>query len=283
MEELQEIICLSDLHLGGDHGEDAEADALAGALIEELDPATSLVVVCGDIIQTPTDDLIASAARWCDRLEDAGLRVLTVPGNHDMAKGGWQGVDETLRARFVLGVVTARPLCMGDVLDPPWHADVAHVRVILIDSQWALRGWGRRPDFARGKIGGAQLAEVERLHDEAREAGMLTVWILHHRPGYDTHLIDGDNALADQAALAALAAQLRPDAVVCGHQHPPPGMTLDLEGVGAALVCPKATARHEGALCGWRLEVAAGILAASGYATTLPTDQNVNSVSIEFG
>lgn len=91
---------------------------------------------------------------------------------------------------------------------------------------------------------------------------MLVVWILHHRPGYDTHIINGDNALADQEAFAVLAARLPPDAVVCGHQHPKPWMTQDLEGGGAALVCPKATARHEGALCGWWLEVAAGALVA---------------------
>ncbi len=255
IENLENIICLSDLHLGGEHGEDAEADALADALIGSLNPATSLVVVCGDLIQTPTDELIAHAARWCDHLEDAGLRVLTVPGNHDMARGGWQGVDERLRARFVLGVVTARPLCMGDVLNPPWHADVGNVRVILIDSQWELRGWGRRPDFARGKIGGDQLAEVERLHDEARDEERMVVWILHHRPGYDTHLIDGDNALADQEAFAVLAARLCPDAVVCGHQHPSPGMRIALDGVAAALVCPKATTRHDGRLWGWWLRV----------------------------
>lgn len=250
---LQRIICLSDLHLGGDHGEILKAKTLTDSIIGGVEPSTSLILLCGDIIDTPSPDLITEAARFCDRLEDAGFCVLVVPGNHDEAVDGWHGVDETLRTRFVLSVVTARPKCMGDVLTPPWYADIDQVRVIMIDSLWALRGWGRRPDLARGKIGGAQLAEVETLHLEAVEAGADIVWMLHHRHGYETHILNGDNALIDQAALASLAAKLRPRLIVCGHEHPPRGALIDLDGVELALVCPKATAGA--GMLGWRVEV----------------------------
>lgn len=256
VEDLQNIIFLSDLHLGGRNDENRHDARLADALIGSLNPTTSMIVLAGDTIDTPTPDNHARARRWMRRLEDAGLYVVGTVGNHECSAGGWQGIDERLRAASVLSLVTCTPGVQGDVLDPPWWVDVGGVRIILADSQWGLRGWGKRPDFARGRLGEDQLAEIERLIEEARAEGRRVVLVLHHRAGYTTHLIDGDNALEDAAQLAEMCARLALPVVVSGHQHPPPGTLMDeLRGVRWPLVCPKATRPYEGRLWGWWLRV----------------------------
>ncbi len=267
IEDLQNILFFSDLHLGGRNDEDRHAARLADALIGSLNPTTSMIVLAGDTIDTPTPDNHAKARRWMRRLEDAGLYVVGTIGNHGCSKGGWQGIDERLRAASVLSLVTCTPGVKGDVLDPPWWVDVGGVRIILADSQWGLRGWGKRPDFARGRLGEDQLAAIATLIDAARAEGRRVVLVLHHRAGYTTHLIDGDNALEDAHALECVLAAHTVDVVVCGHQHPPPSVRLvELDDVaGEALVCPKATKPYEGKLWGWWYEVGAPRATAVGW------------------
>lgn len=267
IDNLKNIVFFSDLHFGGRNDEDAHAARLADAIVGTLNPETDLVVLCGDLVDDPTPEAIEACARWIERLETAGIAVLATVGNHDCARWGVLGVDEGLRAQVVLSLVTARPGVQGDLIEPPWWYDTDAMRIILLDSQWGLRGWGRRPDLARGRIGEAQLRELARLIDEGRDLELGVVVVLHHRPGYTTAHVEDDNALEDADALADVLTAHPVDVVVCGHQHPPPGTRLaELDDVaGEALVCPKATSPHEGRLWGWWYEVASRRATAVGW------------------
>ncbi len=90
------ILHLADLHLGARH---AYAGSAAGARSEEADRALArivdwvlrpsspiaAVIIAGDLFDSPFPEppLAAFALGQLRRLTDAGIRLLTVPGNHD--------------------------------------------------------------------------------------------------------------------------------------------------------------------------------------------------------
>jgi exonuclease SbcD len=90
------ILHLADLHLGDGHDylgpasaeRRREADGLLARITEEvLSPASSVggVVIAGDLFEVhdPPAPLVDSVLRDLHRLNQAGIRILTVPGNHD--------------------------------------------------------------------------------------------------------------------------------------------------------------------------------------------------------
>src|SRR5918998_1970966 len=121
------LIHLSDLHFG------AHDDRLVEAVerkVDELEP--DLVVISGDFTQRARTEQFKEACRFLERLRDAGLEVLGVPGNHDVPLYDVlrrflspltryrRFVDETLCPFFelpgvaVLGINTARSLTFKD-------------------------------------------------------------------------------------------------------------------------------------------------------------------------
>jgi DNA repair protein SbcD/Mre11 len=90
------ILHLADLHLGDTHGylgplaaaRQAEADDLLRRIADTvLSPDSSVggVIIAGDLFDTwdPAPSLIESVLRDLRRLTEAGVCLLTVPGNHD--------------------------------------------------------------------------------------------------------------------------------------------------------------------------------------------------------
>jgi 3',5'-cyclic AMP phosphodiesterase CpdA len=70
---------LSDIHFG------AHDDSIvAGAESWLIERRPELVVVSGDFTQRARVSQYRQACEWIDRLEQAGLKVLGVPGNHDV-------------------------------------------------------------------------------------------------------------------------------------------------------------------------------------------------------
>ena len=93
----QRILHLADLHLGFRHeylGPDAEArareaDTVLDRVVEWLlgpnEEQIGALLLAGDIFHTPwpDDQTIERVIRTLGRLEQAGIAVVTVPGNHD--------------------------------------------------------------------------------------------------------------------------------------------------------------------------------------------------------
>lgn len=210
-----DIILLADLHIGGDHAEAAHANRLAASIAQTVDPARALIVVCGDCTQDGAPDQVSAFDGWCEWLEERGYSVAVVPGNHDVARGGFLGVEADIRARFILGAVKPRLAVQGGAHDV-WYTDHGDLRVILLDSTQGLIGWGITADLARGKIGEAALRQAGVY---AEQHGGPVALALHHHPTYRTHLIPGDNRLIDVDALDAWVVEYDPVFIACGHKH----------------------------------------------------------------
>src|SRR5947209_6919691 len=121
------IAHLSDVHFGA---HDPQIVAGLEALLPELKP--DLVVVSGDFTQRARVEQYRLACAFLDRLEQAGLAVLGVPGNHDIPLYDVarrfarplhryrRYIDEELCPWFengdvaVLGINTARSLTFKD-------------------------------------------------------------------------------------------------------------------------------------------------------------------------
>lgn len=121
------IAHLSDVHFGAHDPELVEA--LTSWLVER---SPDLVVVSGDFTQRARVSQYREACAWLDRLEQAGLAVLGVPGNHDVPlydvvrrfarplKRYKRFVDDDLCPWYesdrlaVLGINTARSLTFKD-------------------------------------------------------------------------------------------------------------------------------------------------------------------------
>jgi len=73
------IAHLSDIHFGAN---DLKIVDAATAWLEQNRP--ELVIISGDFTQRARVDQFRAASAWLNRLRHAGLRVLTVPGNHDV-------------------------------------------------------------------------------------------------------------------------------------------------------------------------------------------------------
>lgn len=73
------IAHLSDIHFGAHDQKIVDA---ATAWLEERRP--DLVIISGDLTQRARIGQFGHAAGWINRLKRAGLRILVVPGNHDI-------------------------------------------------------------------------------------------------------------------------------------------------------------------------------------------------------
>ena len=73
------IAHLSDIHFGAHDPRIVDA---ATAWLEERRP--DLVVISGDLTQRARVEQFRAAAAWLNRLRAAGLKILVIPGNHDV-------------------------------------------------------------------------------------------------------------------------------------------------------------------------------------------------------
>ncbi|PJG47620.1 phosphohydrolase [Sphingobium sp. LB126] len=73
------IAHLSDIHFGA---HDPRIVAAAEAWLQQRQP--DLVVISGDLTQRARRDQFRQAGAWINRLRAAGMKMLVVPGNHDV-------------------------------------------------------------------------------------------------------------------------------------------------------------------------------------------------------
>lgn len=194
---------ISDLHL-----EASEANNKVAARIVEL--ATlhrpEVVILTGDLMDTPS----AAAAEYCaeliGRMTAQDIKVIGVPGNHDLYA---RGIDYGQAPSYAHWDTIAK------AFTAPNHVGKFGLR------RWELYGVGfigldtckgnadRRPDLARGCIGEYQRMELA-LHLLSGD-----VVFGHHRAFWH----DQAHLLEDREQLISRLTRARAAAYLCGHEH----------------------------------------------------------------
>ena len=147
-------------------------------------PDRTLVVFLGDnaypegLTEARRDDAQRRLERQVQVVEDTPAEAIFIPGNHDWADGGPDGLT-ALRAQeaFLRGRARFLPAngCPGPALvDVP--AVEPRVRVVALDTQWWLHDWSRPTD---GCTPGTEAQVVEVLR-AALETDLPVVVAAHH-------------------------------------------------------------------------------------------------------
>ncbi|MBA3676895.1 MAG: metallophosphoesterase [Sphingosinicella sp.] len=177
------IAHLSDVHFG--HHDPVVVDAVEAFLFEKR---PDLVVISGDFTQRARVKQYEMACAFIDRIEDQGLKVLAVPGNHDVPLFDVvrrfvrpldrykRFIDDDLCPYFendelaVLGLNTARSLTIKD-------GSISHEQMQLIRETFhtGLEGKTRilvthHPLFAMPIGDQGELSKVVNRHDDALQA-----------------------------------------------------------------------------------------------------------------
>lgn len=159
--------------------------------------APAQVLVSGDITNFSLPAEFARAAEWLGSLAPSGA-VHIVPGNHDALVP----VDDAE------GMGRLRAFTEGGTW--PWVKQRGAVSFIGLSSALPTA-----PLLASGRLGAAQLTQLEqRLLEEGR-AGKIRIVMLHH-PVTDG-AVSARKALRDRAALRAVLAQAGAELVLHGH------------------------------------------------------------------
>ncbi|HEX7873148.1 MAG TPA: metallophosphoesterase [Sphingobium sp.] len=177
------IAHLSDIHFGAN---DPKIVSATESWLQERRP--DLVIVSGDFTQRARVEQFRAASAWLNRLRAMGLRVLTVPGNHDiplydvMRRFGapldrykryisndlcpWFENDEVA----ILGINTARSLTIKD-------GRINHDQIHIIRDRFAAVAPEKtrilvthHPLFAMPIGKGGELSEAVGHHEDAVQA-----------------------------------------------------------------------------------------------------------------
>jgi 3',5'-cyclic AMP phosphodiesterase CpdA len=173
---LKKIIHLSDLHLGYVKQDlVSRFNVIVNNIIVKCMPASQFVVVItGDIVDDATQaENYELAAKYLNKLEDAGFSVLVVPGNHDYGTGslGYQKFVPIFKEYFY-----GDPQIVYPKLDV-----IGTIAFIGLDSMAEELHWYDRL-FAEGEIGNIQLTQLNKLLDnpEVAECQKRVVYFHHH-------------------------------------------------------------------------------------------------------
>lgn len=247
------IAHLSDIHFGG---ENVEAVAAAFNLLTASPP--DLTVLSGDLTVAGARHEFAAARDWVARLKDAGVKVLTLPGNHDTPE---------------LDVPTR--------LFAPWRRWREHfgrsdgaslaTRNLMITSFNSARGVQIRLNWSKGAVARRQVGRtVRRLHDAA--PGAVRIVACHHPLVELPHGPMTGNVRGGKHAAREIA-EARADLVLTGHIHAPFMMALPYgDGHTQAVGASTLSVRERGAPAGFNmieiddLEIRTTALAWNGHA-----------------
>lgn len=197
---MRRLAHISDLHFGR---HDARVvDRLHDALTAL---APDLVVISGDFTQRARHRQFAEARAFLARLREAGLRVLAVPGNHDVPL-----YDVT--RRFLSPLRRFRRYIEADPY--PFACD-AEVAVLGLNT-------ARSATFSGGRVSHEQMVEMHRCFAQARRDARR-ILVTHH-PLVELPWGESGRPLkaagrAQPALRAALAADVH--LLLAGHHHRP--------------------------------------------------------------
>lgn len=192
-------------------------DDILEALKRDLQAhAVDHVLITGDVVNFSLPEEFRQAAAWLEALAPAG-HISLVPGNHDalVALPAADGLE--LWSRWTR-------------LQDGWPFVHRAGSLALIGLNSALP---TAPLLARGRLGEAQLARLERVLAAEGAAGRVRVVLLHHPPAEGA--VGWRKALADRAALRAVLRRTGAELVLHGHARE---ARLDaLPGPRAAIPC----------------------------------------------
>jgi 3',5'-cyclic AMP phosphodiesterase CpdA len=220
---LSTIAHLSDVHFG--HHDPVVVEAVEQFLYERR---PDLVVISGDFTQRARVAQYEMACAFIERLEQGGLQVLAVPGNHDVPL-------YDIARRFL------RPLdrykrFIDDDLCPYWENN--HLAVLGINT-------ARSFTIKDGSVSYEQMHRIREAFRDVSE-GKLRILVTHH-PLFAMPLSDegGLTKVANRSddALAA-AAEAGVDVLLAGHFHRAYSVSARemVETAGPALVIQAGTA-----------------------------------------
>tara|TARA_R110000868_G_scaffold35025_14_gene125925 strand:+ start:2805 stop:3665 length:861 start_codon:yes stop_codon:yes gene_type:complete len=195
------IAHLSDIHFGANDPRIVDA---ATAWLEERRP--DLVVISGDFTQRARVDQFRAASAWLNRLRSAGLKLLVVPGNHDVplydvVRRFMAPLDRYKRyissdlcpfyedaEVAILGLNTARSLTIKDGRINHDQMEILRQRLATVAADKTRILVTHHPLFAMPIGRGGELSEAVGQHEDAiqaaREAGVHLALAGHFHQTY---------------------------------------------------------------------------------------------------
>lgn len=195
------IAHLSDIHFGANDPRIVDA---ATAWLEERRP--DLVVISGDFTQRARVDQFRAASAWLNRLRSAGLKLLVVPGNHDVplydvVRRFMAPLDRYKRyissdlcpfyedaEVAILGLNTARSLTIKDGRINHDQMEILRQRLAAVAPDKTRILVTHHPLFAMPIGRGGELSEAVGQHEDAiqaaREAGVHLALAGHFHQTY---------------------------------------------------------------------------------------------------
>jgi hypothetical protein len=172
-----------------------EASANWGAVVDDVAAdAPDLVVHTGDIsadgARLPAD--LATARRELDRLAEAGVRLVAVPGNHDVGENPYGDpdgdADDTVADDYPLVSAAALDRYRDTIGPDRWFVDVGAWRLVGrdgLDHVWVPTTWAVLPDRIQPVLGAKLCGVVElTLADDGgvgvalRQPSGLAHWVI---------------------------------------------------------------------------------------------------------
>lgn len=202
------LVHLSDLHLGRD------ADLAQLAAVEQVVPGLqpAAIVLSGDLTQRARHGEFVAARRWMDRLAESAP-VLAVPGNHDVQ---WFESPFWILGRQRMYVKYRR--WIGADLTPTLTIPGAVIASVLTSHGVCFPSMTPNLNDMAVK-GHLPRQEVERVAQVFASVppGVAKVVVLHQNVlrGNISHRMGLSRWKVAQERLAAL----RPDLILCGHDH----------------------------------------------------------------
>ncbi len=189
------IIHLSDLHFG------TETPALVQSLSNHMrETPADLLIVSGDLTQIASNREFAQAR---DFLNNCGLPVFCVPGNHDIPRYDfWERMSDPYRRyrRYISPD-------LEPVLETP-QACIAGINT----ARRILPHW----NWAHGAVSAAQLTKLRKTYEDTQ--ALVRICVMHHPAhkiadgNFKTIVYGGVRALAELGAMKV-------DLVLTGHVH----------------------------------------------------------------
>jgi 3',5'-cyclic AMP phosphodiesterase CpdA len=199
------IAQLSDIHCGSPY---FDPELLSSAVKETIALQPDLVVIGGDLTTDGYAHEFRQAQTFLEPLNDAGLNVLVIPGNHDAKNVGYLHFFDA----FGRGDVPAK----GDRAmrlqggSSNGTSSPSSVKVVAIDSS--------KPDLAEGEVGRERYDWIRRQFAEPVDN---RIFVLHHHlvpvPGTGRER----NTVWDAGDVLALLAASGVHVVLSGHKHVP--------------------------------------------------------------
>ncbi|HFD15720.1 MAG TPA: metallophosphoesterase [Rhodospirillales bacterium] len=224
------------------------------------------VLVTGDLVNISLPEEYVRAAEWLAALGPPEV-VSVVPGNHDAYVAG--AADRGWRhwAAWMRGDAAAEPVF-------PYLRRRGFVAILGLSTAVPSP-----PGYASGRLGDAQLRDLEARLRHLGDAGLFRIVLLHHPP---LPASPSRKALEDRKAFRAVIRKAGAELVLSGHEHRfCEGFLAGLEGQVPVFVAPSAShggeipAKRAGYLLveiaerddGWQLAVRLRRLAEGGGFT----------------